>query len=251
MHRSRRPRGGAGRLGDRDRRGTGHGGGARAELADEGLTNAEVRVGDAATPGFAPARFDAVVAGLVMFMLPDPADAAARYRRLLRLGGRFAMTTFGADDPAFFHVTDAVVPYVDGGMPAVPGRTDNPLRSKEGSTACCATPASPARGSRTRRSTWSSPTRGSGGPGCGRRRAGWWPSGCPRSGSVRHGRRPRPGWRRSPPTADAWSCTGTSGTRTPPPADFEPVPKGIRHGRNQPADIAGPAAVRQRLRLHA
>ncbi len=106
--------------------------GARAELADEGLTNAEVRVCDAATPGFAPARFDAVVAGLVMFMLPDPADAAARYRRLLRPGGRFAMTTFGADDPAFFHVTDAVVPYVDGGMPPVPGRTDNPLRSKEG-----------------------------------------------------------------------------------------------------------------------
>ncbi|MET8092247.1 methyltransferase domain-containing protein [Micromonospora sp. NPDC005220] len=106
--------------------------GARDEIADEGLTNVDVRIGDATKPGFAPASFDAVVAGLVMFMLPDPADAAARYHRLVRPGGRFAMSTFGADDPAFFHVTDAVVPFVEGGMPPVPGRTDNPLRSKEG-----------------------------------------------------------------------------------------------------------------------
>lgn len=42
------------------------------------------------------------------------------------------MSTFGVGDPAFFHVTDAVVPFVEGGMPPVPGRTGNPLRSKDG-----------------------------------------------------------------------------------------------------------------------
>lgn len=106
--------------------------GARAEVADEGLTNVSVRTGDATAPEFRAGSFDAVVAGLVMFMLPDPAGAARRYHSLLRPGGRFAMSSFGADDPAFFHVTDAVVPFVEGGMPPVPGRTDNPLRSKDG-----------------------------------------------------------------------------------------------------------------------
>ncbi|WP_341720574.1 methyltransferase domain-containing protein [Micromonospora sp. FIMYZ51] len=106
--------------------------GARAELAEEKLDNAWVTVGDASAPPYPPASFDAVVAGLMVFMLPEPAQAIRRYRTLLRPRGILAMSTFGVDDPAFFHVTDAVVPFVEGGMPPVPGRTGNPLRSKDG-----------------------------------------------------------------------------------------------------------------------
>ncbi|MFV2103456.1 class I SAM-dependent methyltransferase [Micromonospora sp. LOL_024] len=106
--------------------------GARAELADEMLDNASVTVGDASDPPYPAESFDAVVAGLMIFLLPDPRGAIRRYRTLLRPDGVLGMSTFGVDDPAFFHVTDAVVPFVVGGMPPVPGRTGNPLRSKEG-----------------------------------------------------------------------------------------------------------------------
>lgn len=105
---------------------------ARERAAELELTNVTLRQADAAGPPFSAGSFDAVLAGLVVFMLPDPLVAVRAYRELLRPDGVFAMSVFGADDPAFFQVTNAVLPYLDGGMPEVPGRGDSPLRTKAG-----------------------------------------------------------------------------------------------------------------------
>ncbi|WP_422774897.1 class I SAM-dependent methyltransferase [Plantactinospora sp. WMMC1484] len=74
---------------------------ARADVAAAGLTQVRVEVADAEAPPLPAADFDAVLAGLVVFMLPAPLDALHAYRRLLRPGGRLGFTTFAAHDPRF------------------------------------------------------------------------------------------------------------------------------------------------------
>ncbi|SDS68813.1 class I SAM-dependent methyltransferase [Jiangella sp. DSM 45060] len=70
-----------------------------ADLAARGIAHATVRVGDAAAPGLAPASVDAVLAGFVLFLLPDPAAALRSYRSVLVPGGRLAASTYGPPDP--------------------------------------------------------------------------------------------------------------------------------------------------------
>lgn len=65
-----------------------------AEIERRGITNATVRVGDAEAPDFPEGGFDAVLAGFVLFFLPDAPGAVGRYARLLRPGGRLAVSTF-------------------------------------------------------------------------------------------------------------------------------------------------------------
>jgi ubiquinone/menaquinone biosynthesis C-methylase UbiE len=72
---------------------------ARAEAERRGLRHVEVRVGDAEDPDLPPGSVDAVLAGLVLFFLPDPAAAVRRYARLLRPGGRLAVSTFAESTP--------------------------------------------------------------------------------------------------------------------------------------------------------
>jgi ubiquinone/menaquinone biosynthesis C-methylase UbiE len=66
----------------------------RAEVERRGLTNVAVELGDAEAPDFPDGSFDAVLAGLVLFFLPDAAAAVQAYARLLRPGGRLAFSTF-------------------------------------------------------------------------------------------------------------------------------------------------------------
>ncbi|RKR88354.1 methyltransferase family protein [Micromonospora pisi] len=73
----------------------------RADAAAAGLGHVRVEVADAQTPPLPEATFDAVLAGLVVFLLPAPIDALRGYRRLLRPGGRLGFTTFAAHDPLF------------------------------------------------------------------------------------------------------------------------------------------------------
>jgi ubiquinone/menaquinone biosynthesis C-methylase UbiE len=68
-----------------------------AEARRRGLTHVEVRLGDAEAPGGPDAWFDAVLAGLVIFFLPDAPAAARAYRRVLGPGGRLALSTFVAE----------------------------------------------------------------------------------------------------------------------------------------------------------
>jgi len=65
-----------------------------AEIERHGLAQASVRVGDAEAPDFPDGSFDAVLAGLVLFFLPDAPAAVRAYARLLRPGGKLAVSTF-------------------------------------------------------------------------------------------------------------------------------------------------------------
>jgi ubiquinone/menaquinone biosynthesis C-methylase UbiE len=72
-----------------------------AEAAERGLDNVVVAVGDASDPAFPGGSFDVVTAGMVMFFVPDPRAALRSVRRVLRPGGRLAMSSFGPSDPKF------------------------------------------------------------------------------------------------------------------------------------------------------
>ena len=66
---------------------------ATEAAAERGVTNVSFRVGDAEAPDV-EGPFDVVLAGLVVFFLPDPMTGLRAYRGLLRDGGRLGMTTF-------------------------------------------------------------------------------------------------------------------------------------------------------------
>lgn len=70
-----------------------------ADVARRGLAHVSVRVGDAAAPDVPPGSVDAVLAGFVLFLLPDVAAALGAYRSVLVPGGRFAASTYGPPDP--------------------------------------------------------------------------------------------------------------------------------------------------------
>jgi ubiquinone/menaquinone biosynthesis C-methylase UbiE len=83
-----------------------------AEADRRGLAWVRVRQADAERPDEPEGRFDAVIAGFVVFFLDDPAAAVARWGRLLRPGGRLVLSTFtersAAEQAAFAAVVDAV-----------------------------------------------------------------------------------------------------------------------------------------------
>jgi ubiquinone/menaquinone biosynthesis C-methylase UbiE len=68
---------------------------ARGRAAREGLANIEFRYGDALVTGLPDGCFDAVVCVFGVFFAPDMAAFVAEMRRLVRGGGRLAVTTWG------------------------------------------------------------------------------------------------------------------------------------------------------------
>jgi SAM-dependent methyltransferase len=58
---------------------------------------------------FEGGRFDALCAMHMLYHLPDPAQALGEMRRLLRPGGRFAITTSGRDTLRALHALSAQV----------------------------------------------------------------------------------------------------------------------------------------------
>jgi ubiquinone/menaquinone biosynthesis C-methylase UbiE len=74
---------------------------ALTAAATAGMAGVTVLLGDAQAPAFDAASFDVVTAGLVLFFLADPIGAVAAYRRLLRPGGRLALSSFAAYDPRY------------------------------------------------------------------------------------------------------------------------------------------------------
>lgn len=63
-----------------------------ADAAD--LPQVRVCLGDASDPRPGDAPYDVVAASLVVFFLPDPQPALARWRALMRSGGRLGIATF-------------------------------------------------------------------------------------------------------------------------------------------------------------
>jgi ubiquinone/menaquinone biosynthesis C-methylase UbiE len=84
----------------------------RARKATVDLSNVTFLHGDAAAPQFPPASFDAIIASLVVYLLRDPAAAAARWHGLLRPGGVLGFSWVVAEDPRFEAAYDAVDEFV-------------------------------------------------------------------------------------------------------------------------------------------
>ncbi|KUN91445.1 methyltransferase type 11 [Streptomyces caeruleatus] len=89
---------------------------AREEIARLGLVQARAVQGDAETVSprdlpVAAGSLDAVLAGICLFFFPRPHVATARYRELLRPGGRLAVSWWGEGDPHWTPVFVASAPY--------------------------------------------------------------------------------------------------------------------------------------------
>lgn len=72
---------------------------ARSKAEQRGLTNIEFRSGDMTQLPFDEAEFDVVVCVFGIFFVPDMEAALGELRRVLRDGGKLAITTWG---PRFF-----------------------------------------------------------------------------------------------------------------------------------------------------
>jgi O-methyltransferase/aklanonic acid methyltransferase len=83
---------------------------ARADLKAGGVDDVDLQVMDAERLDFPDARFDAVTAAFALFFLPDPASAAAEFRRVLRPGGVVAVSTWGDEDERWSFEDDLLPP---------------------------------------------------------------------------------------------------------------------------------------------
>ncbi|GIJ23739.1 class I SAM-dependent methyltransferase [Micromonospora lutea] len=104
------------------------------DVARAGLDHVDVRVDDAQQPDFPPRSFDAVLAGLVVFLLPEPQQALRAYARLVRPSGRVVISTFGVQDPAFVAATDALAAHLPTEEPR-PTRPAGPFADEQAITA--------------------------------------------------------------------------------------------------------------------
>lgn len=85
---------------------------AAQRVEELGLTNVELSVMDASAPTLPAGQADAVVASLVVFFLPRPAEALAAWAALLRPGGRLGISTFAGRDDAWRRLDDLFTPYL-------------------------------------------------------------------------------------------------------------------------------------------
>jgi ubiquinone/menaquinone biosynthesis C-methylase UbiE len=109
-----------------------------ADAAARGLTQVTVVQGDAERPDFPPHSFGAVLAGLVIFFLTDPATTLRAYARLLAPRGRLGFTTFAAQDPVFDSAMRAAGSFVPDTLPPRAAR-QGPFASADGITAILGT----------------------------------------------------------------------------------------------------------------
>jgi ubiquinone/menaquinone biosynthesis C-methylase UbiE len=82
---------------------------------DKGLRNIEFRVADMLELGYPDGSFDAVVCVFGIFFVPDMAAAVKELWRMVRPGGRLAITTWGPElfepaNSAFWDAVGAVMP---------------------------------------------------------------------------------------------------------------------------------------------
>jgi phosphatidylethanolamine/phosphatidyl-N-methylethanolamine N-methyltransferase len=81
----------------------------RARVTEAGLSNVECVRADIYSLPFDPERFDAVVAGNVLHLVPDLPGALRSLRRVLRPGGRLVAPTFCHDETVLSSVISRVV----------------------------------------------------------------------------------------------------------------------------------------------
>lgn len=98
-----------------------------AEVQSSGLDYVTVHVGDAAAPMVEPATFDAVLAGFLIFLVPDPRAALHAWRVALRPQGRVAFSTFGRSDEGVQRAREVLGSFASSPPPAPV--EDDPLAS--------------------------------------------------------------------------------------------------------------------------
>jgi ubiquinone/menaquinone biosynthesis C-methylase UbiE len=82
------------------------------DLSALGLRHVETRVMDAEDIRFPDGSFDGVLGGLCLFYFPDCDRALAEMRRVLRPGGRLALSTWGMSDAAWRWLDDLIASYL-------------------------------------------------------------------------------------------------------------------------------------------
>lgn len=87
----------------------------RGLLAEQGLDNASAQVGDAEQPALPDGDRDLILAAFVLFFLPNLDLALRSYRRVLRPGGRMAISSWGPRDDRWTPVATALANHVPGG----------------------------------------------------------------------------------------------------------------------------------------
>jgi phosphatidylethanolamine/phosphatidyl-N-methylethanolamine N-methyltransferase len=75
----------------------------RDRVKEAGLANVEVKEADVLALDFADATFDAVVAGNLLHLLPEPGKALDEIRRVLRPGGLLCTPTFAHGETMIAH----------------------------------------------------------------------------------------------------------------------------------------------------
>ena len=79
----------------------------RSQLLVDGITDAEVAQGDAERLAASDGSFDALLAGFMIFFTPDPPAVLAELFRVVRPGGRVALSVFDGP-PAWPWLADVV-----------------------------------------------------------------------------------------------------------------------------------------------
>ena len=104
----------------------------RALLAAQGY-DVRAEVMDAGDPDLPPSTYDLIASSLVLFFLPDPAAALARWVSLLAPGGRIGLTTFGQEHAAWSAVNALFRPWLPPAMldPKAAG-SQSPFASDDG-----------------------------------------------------------------------------------------------------------------------
>ena len=115
-----------------------------------GVRNLSTIVMDAAKPVVPRENLRLVAAAAVLFLLPDPREALARWLRLLKPGGRIGVTTFGDQDPTWAAVDSLFAPYRPAGPlgprggPASRARSPAPTTSTGCSSSAARSRCAPA-----------------------------------------------------------------------------------------------------------
>jgi len=99
------------------------------ELDRTGVTNVRLAVGDAGDPSTSESAYDAIAGSLMLFFLPDPVAALARWREHARPGARVGISTFPVPSGRFRELMGLVVEFAgEGASP----RGETPFDTDEG-----------------------------------------------------------------------------------------------------------------------
>ena len=93
------------------------------DIESQKLPHVEICQMDAERMDFADASFDQILCGFAMWMFAEPARVLQKFYRVLRLGGRVALSTWAADNPSQTWCQEVLRPFV-----FAPGAKDFPAK---------------------------------------------------------------------------------------------------------------------------